>query len=50
MYCWDCKYFEYDEIFYDDICEEHIIIACRKNNDCDEINDYKECKDFDAER
>lgn len=50
MYCWECQYFEYDEIFHDDTCEEDIIIVCRKNNDCDKINDYKECKDFVAER
>lgn len=50
MYCWDCKYFEYDEIFHKDSGEEEIIAICTKNNDCDDINNYKECKDFATER
>lgn len=44
--CWECKHFEYDEIYVRETSEEIQIAICKKGNDCDES---EQCNDFDDE-
>lgn len=46
MLCWDCQYFDYDEIYDSETGEEWQLPSCLKGNDCDDISDYKECNDY----
>lgn len=43
--CWNCKYFEYDEIFDADTGDEWQLPSCLKGNDVDE----SQCEDFEHE-
>lgn len=43
--CWDCVYYEYDEVYDPETGDEWVCKNCLKGHNCDE--DALNCEDFE---